>query len=771
MKEEKNGTASKKVIGGIAARVAGLNEKTVFSYCLYCVGAYMFAKAEMLFETHPLGIAFMCAVSKNVPAAAIGVAIASLTYKNPAVYLCGVLTSLIFRYTLHLAMSQDKRIVKHSMKDTWLCRICSACAGILSISLIRIISGGFTYYDLFACIFSLFMGGFMVYLYSLVFEENNRYTPKYEAGIAALFFSSVVALRYAEIFGMSCGAVAAFILPLYSAKKGGVLRGTVIGFLCGASLDISLCPMFGIAGFVCGTLSNAPALLSTVIPVASACIWSLFVGGAESFMAYLPEAALSCALYIPLEKMNLLPRLRVFRDDIMYKNAVSVREISSVRATNSTNGEISELANTLASVSEVICALADSERRPAVHEIAQICENEFESFCKKCSMKRLCFPKGIRGSEALRKTACAIHEKGALASCDMPEKIKVNCYFADKLTVSINIKLSSYNSEKLKNNKTEVMAEDYQRISELISDAVERTKNDNELNKELTERLQAHMFHKELFAQNAAVYGTHRLTVIACGIDMCRIKALSHEIQKNFGKILSVQFAKPEFTVCGDYLAIILTQKERFNCESAYVQRTKNGEMINGDSVFTINSDNSFFACLCDGMGSGRQAALTSKLSCVFLQKLLSCGCNITPVLKMLNHFIRRKNGECFTTVDLLKTDLLTGKAEFIKSGATASFVLREGRIFRLASHTPPIGIMAELCAEKIEFTLKNDDVVVMISDGICDCEDQPVELYNILTYESDCTLEQLCEKIIISSQGDGDSDDMTVCAIKIKSA
>ena len=40
----------------------------------------------------------------------------------------------------------------------------------------------------------------------------------------------------------------------------------------------------------------------------------------------------------------------------------------------------------------------------------------------------------------------------------------------------------------------------------------------------------------------------------------------------------------------------------------------------------------------------------------------------------MLNCFIRGSEGECFTTVDLMEADLLTGRARFIKSGAAPSF-------------------------------------------------------------------------------------------------
>ncbi len=745
--------------------------KELFSAVLYCACAYLFGCAEMMFGVYPLGVAFMCTVKKHLPFAVTGALLSALACGAPlSVSLVACTVSVLFRYALAFVFANGKKIDILTLNDSVLSRICAAASGLLASSCLRIISGGFTYYDLFSGVFNVTFGAFMVYVYSLVLDEENRYTQKYEAGIGAVFFSCVSALCTLEILGMSCGGAAAFILTLYSARKGGTLRGTVIGFLCGSALDISLCPMFGIAGFVCGILTSLPITWCVISAVVSAVLCGYYMGGTEAAIAYLPEAIVSLFVYIPLEKMKLLPALRLFRDDVSYTRAVSSEDVAKELESASYKDSLSSLSAALGDVADVMCALSEKEKRPAVHEICELCEKEFSSFCKKCSMKKLCFPDGIRGNPIIRKTAQAIYAKRALCTEDLPEKIKTNCYFADKITVSLNIKLAEYVEEKLKNNKTEVMAEDYRAMSQLIGQTLLTTEEKNEINGELTQKLRRTTVYKDLFSNNVSVYGKEDLTVIACGIDAGRIQRQAEEVRKNFSKILGVRLSVPDFSLCGDFLAAIFSRELKFSAESAHLQCVKDGESINGDSVFSFTSGGKLHVCICDGMGSGRLAALTSKTAVIFLQKMLRAGCNTEGALKMLNHFVRSKAGECFTTVDLMTVDLKTGNASFTKSGAPPSYIVRDGRIFRLASHTPPVGIMAELCAERIDFTLKNGDIAVMASDGISDGEDHHVWLYNLLTYENDLSAHALCEKILNTAGAEGaGNDDVTVCAVKIE--
>jgi serine phosphatase RsbU (regulator of sigma subunit) len=100
----------------------------------------------------------------------------------------------------------------------------------------------------------------------------------------------------------------------------------------------------------------------------------------------------------------------------------------------------------------------------------------------------------------------------------------------------------------------------------------------------------------------------------------------------------------------------------------------------------------------------------------------------------MLNNFVRAKALESSSSVDLLEIDLLNGNACLVKSGAAPSFIKRGTNVFRLHSRTAPIGIMKELDGEKLDFSKREGDIVVMISDGIASDERDSKFLVDLLS-------------------------------------
>ncbi|MBE6671143.1 MAG: hypothetical protein E7593_02960, partial [Ruminococcaceae bacterium] len=162
--------------------------------------------------------------------------------------------------------------------------------------------------------------------------------------------------------------------------------------------------------------------------------------------------------------------------------------------------------------------------------------------------------------------------------------------------------------------------------------------------------------------------------------------------------------------------------------------------------------------------------ALTSRLCGIFLKKMLMAGNSKPVALEMLNNFIRSKNTECFSTVDLLEIDLLNGRAGFVKSGAIASYVVRGDKIFRINSNTMPVGITREINAEEVKFELEDGDVIVMVSDGVGQSAEELVAVSNILTYSWEDDLQKMADKILNNAvEGASRSDDVSVGIIRVK--
>lgn len=103
-----------------------------------------------------------------------------------------------------------------------------------------------------------------------------------------------------------------------------------------------------------------------------------------------------------------------------------------------------------------------------------------------------------------------------------------------------------------------------------------------------------------------------------------------------------------------------------------------------GDSALDFDSaDGRSYMLISDGMGSGHEAAITSRVAGIFMKRMLEAGSGINCTLELLNNFIRCRNAECFATIDLLEIDTLTAEARFIKSGAAPSYVIRRAACLR----------------------------------------------------------------------------------------
>jgi stage II sporulation protein E len=194
---------------------------------------------------------------------------------------------------------------------------------------------------------------------------------------------------------------------------------------------------------------------------------------------------------------------------------------------------------------------------------------------------------------------------------------------------------------------------------------------------------------------------------------------------------------------------------------------------VSGDTVNLFsNKKDYFYALINDGMGSGREAALTSNLCSVFLEKMLRAGNRAGTSLRMLNNMLRSRSagstGECSSTVDLLELDLMTAEAAFIKSGASPSFVVRGETVHRLQSGTAPIGIISKLDTQIKQYSVREGDTIVLISDGI---EQNDPECKWLMRYLSTCggvAPEEIVYQICLHAAEGEVHDDCSAIALRI---
>lgn len=772
MKEKVRANPGKVMITSKAAEFLKENKTALLYGLAYGFIAYMFGGAELIFETAPLGLAFVCAVREGIPFAAAGYIISAIAAggENTVIYISGVIVALGFRYALSFALHKKEASV-YSLNDGLAPRISSAAAGSVTISLIRIIYGNFRYYDLLAGAFFILCACGAVYAYAAFADKENKNTEKYEAGLAAMMFSGVVSLNNASLFGVSLSVLAAFAFTLGASRRGGALRGIAAGFLCGAAVDISLCPMFGAIGFLCGLLSHLSAYVGVLFSVIAGLFVGMQTGGFTTLTSNLPEAAASICIVLAAEYFGAAKRINSVLDGKVKTLVTSYSEtVSYADGAERMKTDMKNLADAFKSISELTADISKSEKRPDKEGLRTAAEEVFCEFCGDCKKKYECFPlRGAAGGEELDRLVSAAVEKRSLDINDLPENVRKKCEHADVIPVKLNIKVSEYIKNLSECDKAGVVSSDCAVISKILY-GKRAEGGETEQDEAAAKTLASLPYFRELFCGDVAVCGERKRYVTAAGTDVKRIRQSAKDLKIAAEKALSVKLSEPEISVSSGIAVFRAESAPLLQAEVNVSDKPKAEEIVNGDTAFYTECKDRLFCAVCDGMGSGRDAATASRLTGIVLGRLLYAGCDRAAALEALNQIIRQRRAECFSTVDMLEADLMTGNAAFYKCGASPSFVLRKGKVYRIASHTPPLGIMKELCAEKVEFKLLKGDVVIMVSDGVTDSSDDITWLCNFIgelgsddpALISDALIEEAEKRY-------GNNDDMTVLAVKLK--
>ncbi len=181
-----------------------------------------------------------------------------------------------------------------------------------------------------------------------------------------------------------------------------------------------------------------------------------------------------------------------------------------------------------------------------------------------------------------------------------------------------------------------------------------------------------------------------------------------------------------------------------------------------------------------DGMGSGPQAGRESKAVVELIEKFTSAGFSRTTAINTVNSIMSLKfsEDEKFSTVDLSAIDLYSGEVDFMKVGAVASIVKSGDTIDIIKSRSLPIGILDEADIEIHSKKVKNGDLIVMLTDGVTDCDEESSGkidwILDYLCRNDNVSPEELSKGIINEAKRIGKNkvkDDMTVMVSRVHTA
>ena len=170
-----------------------------------------------------------------------------------------------------------------------------------------------------------------------------------------------------------------------------------------------------------------------------------------------------------------------------------------------------------------------------------------------------------------------------------------------------------------------------------------------------------------------------------------------------------------------------------------------------------------YYVLLCDGMGTGEEAARDAQQVGGMLRRLLSAGYPAAYALRTINSLCALQGRAGMVTLDLAELRLDTGKATLYKWGAAPSYVISQGEPIKIGTATPPPGLSVTEGRESVErLSLRRGETLVLLSDGA-----GGEESLRRLWMDEEATAGELAAKILQSSRT-ASADDATVAAVRL---
>lgn len=584
--------------------------------------------------------------------------------------------------------------------------------------------------------------------------------------LLCLFLCAFSATSRLELLFCSPAMVGAGLLTLLFANRRGALYGALCGALCGfaAAGETGAMCLFS-AGLLSGLAFSAGLFVGVSTGFLSCALFLLVFASASRFAESGADLLLSHLLGFFL--------LRVSAQKV---RAASEEERSlSLHARSSLQRRLCSLSSAFSSLSEVFYMATDATHTEEGELALALVRRASERVCVRCRESTDCWQHnyGLTQS-ALRRLSLVLSAKREVCEQDLEEYFRTRCKRAQALCREINRLYAEAHAPDARPSPASLLLGQYDSVSRLLSDTARQALEEENINRRATAQVSEVLKQLGIPHRACTVTGGRCARVTVTGLESARLSVCTDELCSALARATGMHFEPPELQAPLSDATMVLNRRRALSLSCARAAHAKGDQPISGDATAFFESDSQYFyALICDGMGSGRDAAFVSRLSEIFIEKLLSFSQDRGVTLSMLNRFLLSQDQERFSTVDLLEVDFYTGRANFIKAGAAASYVKRGTGLYRIAAKSPPAGILGQLTAAQTNVQLCGGDVVVMFSDGLAPSEEGEAWLAQTLAFSKERTAASLASFLLSEARSHYGAflDDMSVAVLEVKSA
>lgn len=547
---------------------------------------------------------------------------------------------------------------------------------------------------------------------------------------------ALAALSRICIYDLSLGrtlALTAVLICCSCDRLYGTAAGVAAGALtalCGAQrgFGYTLPGIWGLGGLLAGVFSPlGRGFCCAALMFGETAAVFLF---AQDPMAYviLLEAVLACGIYllIPVRSLNLV---RVWMGGDAAEVGGVVGDLLLHRL-HGTAAALSDIAKTTETVADKLMQPPQGKEE----NLDQIYLQTVQQVCRKCKDGARCWAgcygdtvSGFRKLHQLLGQRQGVLEPGGIAEC-FPK----GCIHPEELAAQAQRDFQSHLEQREKkriSTRIRGMVTDQFEGMAMVMDTIERQlRLLRRLGRE-EELIGAYCRKNHLDVDKPNVYqdgdGRMVLELTLCWQQWERMEGARRmnvaAFTADLGEICQRQFAPPFSQREDGKVRLRFVEQPRYQLKTGCTQMGITGSKICGDSCNTfVDGQMRATLLISDGMGTGARAAVDSAMTSGLLTRLLDAGLEPDAGLKLVNAALLVKSDEeSLSTVDLIGVDLYTGKTRFYKAGAAPTFLRRCGHGGSVEATSLPAGILRDVKFERASISLREGDMIVMVSDGV----------------------------------------------------
>lgn len=590
---------------------------------------------------------------------------------------------------------------------------------------------------------------------------------------AAIAAASLTGISFGKI---SLGGILASIVVILAAEYGRESGGAVAGVATGAILSLAFGDLstvlsgYAVGGLIGGIFAVFGKLGTVLSFTAVRLVFCLLA--AENYPDYAPvyESVIASvtAVLIPEKAGKFISSVTLSRENSVSSATVKELVLSKM-------GYAADGLSDIATATRKVAAAIEHENH---EDINFVLNKAADKNCRLCSKSAECWQK--RYSETTR----AFYEMGAAAKsnrnpvlnddftekCIRPENIFNDIKLLYKEAAGRNA------SERKIRSIREIVTDQFDGMALLLRDIAADAADIKSVDKKLSMAVQNVFEGRNIpvFACICYYDSDSCLNIEVSGAKERLKKADIAGITEDISDICGCDMAKPVKRDTENAVRLYFCEKPLIEAQFGESSINAAGEKFCGDSgEHFIGRGNCANMILSDGMGSGEHAALDAMMTSGLVARMIRAGFRFGPAIKLVNSALLLKSeDESLATVDAFSINLYTGAANFYKSGAETSFVLKNGMVSKVENCSLPVGILGGAEFEQSCMHLGAGDTVILVTDGVTATGSDwiPSELKSL----AEKSPEEIARGIAETAhkrRNDGHSDDITVMVMKLVSS